>query len=159
MLFLLTLSACVEIHFGAAQTDAIQVNLQTANNRLNQAFSDVVEAEKAGANVTSLLVQLNGAADLLAQAENTYRSGDITDVQAKVDSVVATAGQVSSLAQTAQTDAKASGQTGLVLTVAFSAVGSIVLVFVLFWVWRILKGSYIKRIGDMKPEVVGDEAE
>ena len=45
-----------------------------ANAAVNQAFGFVISAEKAGANVTSLLNQLNSAIGLLAQAENAYRA-------------------------------------------------------------------------------------
>ena len=132
--------------------------MQAANQRLNQAFNDVFEAEKTGANVTSLLNQLNSAAELLAQAENIYRSGDTTGVESKADSVVATAFQVSSLAQTAKEDAKTAAQTHLTLNVAFSVVGSLLFISALFLFWRFFKRSYIKRISNMKPEVVTNEA-
>jgi hypothetical protein len=51
--------------FVSAQKSQAATKLQAANNSFNQAFSAVLDAEKAGANVTSLFNQLNNAANLL----------------------------------------------------------------------------------------------
>jgi len=50
------------------------LRLQAANTAVDGAFNAVLAAEKAGAKVTGLLVQLNVAEGGLAGAENAYRS-------------------------------------------------------------------------------------
>jgi hypothetical protein len=77
LLAILTLSLCILcVYPSAAQTDQTTSKLQVANAAVNQAFNAVLDAEKAGANVTGLLAQLNVAAGILAQAENSYRTGN-----------------------------------------------------------------------------------
>jgi hypothetical protein len=143
---------------GAAQIETTQSSLQAANERLNQAFKDVFEAEQAGANITRLLKQLNDAAELLAQEENIYRSGDTAGVESKADSVVTTSFQISSLAQTAKEDAQVAAQTQLSLNIALSVVGSIIIILVMILFWRFFKRRYIRHLSNMKPEIVTNEA-
>jgi hypothetical protein len=147
----------VNVGLGAAQSETTQSSLQAANYRLNQAFKEAFEAEKAGANITRLLKQLNDAAELLAQAENIYRSGDTTGVESKADSVVATSFQISTLAQTAKEDAQVSTQTQLALNVALSVAGSIIIILAMMLSWRFFKRRYIRRLSNMKPEIVTNE--
>jgi len=47
------------MHYVFAQTDQTASKLQAANSAIGQSFNTVLDAEKAGANVTGLLVQLN----------------------------------------------------------------------------------------------------
>jgi uncharacterized protein YdbL (DUF1318 family) len=76
---ILVLSLCLMVvSSAAAQTDQAASKLAAANLAVGQAFNGVLGAEKAGANVTGLLVQLNVAEGFLAQAENSYRTGDST---------------------------------------------------------------------------------
>jgi hypothetical protein len=59
-LAILTLSLCILcVYPSAAQIDQTTSKLQVANAAVNQAFNGVLDAEKAGANVTGLLAQLN----------------------------------------------------------------------------------------------------
>ena len=66
-----------------AQTEQTASKLVAANSAVEQAFNAVLDAENAGANVTSLVVQLNFAANILAQAENTKRAGNSTAAEAQ----------------------------------------------------------------------------
>jgi hypothetical protein len=75
-------------HYVFAQTDQTASKLQAANAAVEQAFNAVLDAEKAGANVTDLLAQLNVAAGIYAEAENSYRTGDSNTAAAQADSVL-----------------------------------------------------------------------
>ena len=147
------------VHFALAQTDQLISKLQAANTSVEQAFNAVLSAEKAGASVTSLLNQLNVAEDLLAQADNAYRTGDSSLAAAKADAVIPIAQQVTSSALTAKDSASASAQTSFWSTIALAVVGSVVLVLALFLVWRRLKRNYIKNLSEAKPELVNNEAQ
>ena len=59
-----------------AQIDKTTTKLQEANNAVGQAFNAILDAEKAGANITLLMNQLNNAVNILAQAENSKRAGN-----------------------------------------------------------------------------------
>jgi hypothetical protein len=144
-------------YYALAQTDQAGSKLQVANTAVEQAFNAVLDAEKAGANVTGLLVQLNDVAGILAQAENSYRTGDSGTVAAKADSVLPIAQQVTAAAQSARQAATTSGKNAFWETIAFTAVGSVVFVYVLLLVWRRVKRNYIKNLSQAKPELVSKE--
>ena len=136
-----------------AQTDTTAAKLQAANTAVEQAFNAVLDAEKAGANVTDLLIQLNNAAGILAQAENSYRTGDSNTASAQADSVLPIAQEATTAAQEAKQTALVSGQNAFWSTIAFTVIGAFVFVLALFLVWRRFKRSYIKSLSDAKPEV------
>ena len=141
------------MHYTFAQTDQTESKLQAANIAVEQAFNAVWGAEKAGANVTGLLVQLNVAAGVLAEAENSYRTGDSNTAAVQADSVLPIAQEVTASAQDAKQTALVSGQNAFWFTIAFTVIGSFVFVLVLFLVWRWVKRIYINNLSQAKPEV------
>ncbi len=152
---LLALSFCaVFVQPASAQSDETASKLQAADHAVKQAFNSVLDAEKAGANVTGLLYQLNVANDLLAKAENAYRTGDYNTAIANSGNVNLVTQQVSAAAQTAKEAAESSAQTSFWTTVGLSVAGSLVFVLALFFVWRWIKQRYIGALDATKPEVV-----
>ncbi len=139
-----------------AQIDQTTSKLQAANTAVDQAFSAVLDAEKAGAKVTDLLSQLSYADGVLAQAENSYRAGDLNKAGIQADSVLPMAQQVTYAAQSAKQTATVNTQNAFYATIAFTVIGSIVFVLVLFMVWRRFKRNYIKNLSEAKPELVGE---
>ena len=136
-----------------AQTDQIASYLQADNAAVNQAFNAVLDAEKAGANVTSLLSQLNDVEGNLAMAENSYRSGNYSAAATQADKVLPLAQQITTAAQNAKQTAAVSAQNSFWSTVAFSVIGVFVFVLVLFLIWRWFKRRYINNLSQLKPEV------
>ena len=158
LLIMLTLSVCLlSVQQATAQTDQTAIELQSVNNAVGKAFTAVLDAEKAGANVTSLLSQLNNANDQLAQAENAYRTGDSTAASNKADAALSIALQVTKAAQDTQQSAKVSTQNSNISTIAFSVGGAVIFVIVLFLIWLLFKQNYIKRLSEAKPELVSHE--
>jgi hypothetical protein len=152
----LMLSLCfLCVYPAAAQTDQTAIELQSVNIAVGKAFNAVLDAEKAGANVTSLLNLINDANDQLAQAENAYRTGDITAASNKADEVLSIALQVTKAAQNTQQSTIDSTQTATISTLAFSVTGAVVSVIVLIVVWLLFKQRYINSLSDKKPEVIG----
>ena len=141
--------------FVFAQTEQSESKMQAANNAVNQAFNAVSDAEKASANITSLITQLNDAACLLAQAENAYRIGDKNTAAAKADNVLTKAQEVTVSGQDAKQAAIAAGQNALWSTVAFTAIGAFAFVLILFFLWRQIRRSYINNLSTAKPEANG----
>jgi hypothetical protein len=140
-------------HYVFAQTDQTSAQLQAANTAAGQAFNAVSAAEKAGANVTSLQNQLSGAIDLLAQAENAYRSGDNNLAISSANAVIPIARQVTVAAQEAHAKAVTPDETTLLLTISITIVAAVVFVLVLFLLWRWFKRSYLQNIYKTKPKV------
>jgi len=156
LLAILALSICIlRIPSTTAQTNQTQSNLQAANTAVNQAFSAVLDAEKAGANVTDLLSQLSYAGSILAGAENSYRAGDYNKAAIQADSVLPMAQQVTAAAQTAKQTATVNTQNAFWATIAFTVIGAFVFLWVLLLVWRRFKRNYIKNLSEAKPELVG----
>ncbi len=150
----MALSSCFYgVHRVLAQTDQTGSKLQAANTAVEQAFNAVLDAEKAGANVTALLAQLNNAANILAQAENSNRTGDSKAAAAQADSVLPIAQEVTTSAQDAKQTALVSGQNTVWSTIAFTIIAVFVFVLVLFLVWRRFKRNYINSLSEAKPEV------
>jgi len=141
-------------HYIFAQTDQTAPKLPTANSAVEQAFSAVLDAEKAGANVTGMIGQLNDAAGVLAEAENNYRAGYPVVAESQADSVLQIAHQVTAYAQDAKQTALVSSQNAFWQTIAFTAIGASIFVLALSLVWRWFKRHYINSLSEAKPEVV-----
>jgi CHASE3 domain sensor protein len=155
---ILTVSVCfLSVQQATAQTDPATSKLQAANNAVDQAFNAVLDAEKAGANVTGLLAQLNTAQGLLAQAESSDRTGNTNTAATQADSVLPIAQQVTAAAQDAKQSAIVSERNGFWSTIALTVVGVFVFVLVLFLVWRRFKLRYLKNLSEAKPELVSSE--
>jgi hypothetical protein len=140
-----------------AQTDQATSKLQAANTAVNQAFNAVVDAEAAGANVTDLLTQINTAQGILAQAENSYRTGDTNTASTQADRVLPIANKVTSDAQSAKQTAIVSTQNANLSNTALTVIGIFAFILVLFLVWRKFKLNYIKNLSEAKPELVNNE--
>jgi predicted PurR-regulated permease PerM len=136
-----------------AQTDQTGIKLEAATASVNQAFISISAAEKAGANITSLLKQLNNANDLLAQAENAYRTGDNNATASDASAVIPITQQVTVEAQTAKQNALTSAQNSFWSSAVITLVVAVVFVSVLFLTWRWFRRNYIRHMSELKPEV------
>lgn len=132
--------------------------LVEANHALQDAFVPVLEAEEAGADVTGLLGQLSSAADLLAQAEMSYRIGDVYGAVDKAAGVSVVASEVETDALRVSSLALNSGEVAIYSSVAISFVGGFSFVFVVFLVWKWFRQYYVKRLLNSQPEVKTAEA-
>jgi uncharacterized membrane protein len=104
------------------------------------------------------LTQLSDVADILAQAENSYRTGDFNKAAVQADSVIPIAHEVTISAQDVHKTALVSTQNTFWFTIAFTVIGSSVFVLILSLVWRRFKRGYLKQLLDLTPEVVENAA-
>jgi cell division protein FtsB len=137
-----------------AQTDQITLELQAANSAVGQAFNSVLDAEKAGANVTQLLAKLNTAGAILADAQNELNSINTVNITTNLENAVQIANQVKADALDLRNVSLVESQNSFWLTLIFSVVGAIVFGVSLLFVWRRFKRSYTKKLLGSKPEVV-----
>ena len=133
-------------------------NIGIANLSVNQAFTNVLAAEAAGGNVTDLLSKLNGAGELLAEAERSYQSGNLFGINDKANNAILIANQVKSEAATLTISSRNNSENNFLLTATFSIVGIAFLLFALNLIWRRSKRGYYKKLLDSKPEVVNNQA-
>lgn len=141
----------VEVAGEAASIDA-------ANSSINQAFLSVLEAEKAGGDITQLLIELNRAGELLAEAQNALQAGDLSGISLNAVSAKQIADQVNIEALNLKEVSLVESQYNLWATLVFSVVGAVVFGVALLLVWRRFKRAYMKRLLTLKPEVVEDAA-
>jgi hypothetical protein len=138
--------------------DDASTSVQQADVAVRQAFNATLEAERAGANVSGLIVRLNEAGDALAAAENALRTGDSSGAANNASLCIGIAENVQSDANTLKTSALNDAPTTFWVDLTFSVVSIAVFVVVLMLVWRRFKRGYSVKVLGMKPEVATDEA-
>jgi hypothetical protein len=138
--------------------DEASSSVGEADVAVRQAFNATLDAERAGANVSGLILRLNEAEELLAEAEMAYRIGNFSEAASKADKcsvlVDGVIGEASSLKSSALADAQARFSSTLI----FSLAGAVVFVTALILIWVLFKPFYAKKLLRMKPEVASDEA-
>jgi len=127
--------------------------LTEADTAVKKAFSAVLEAEDAGANVTSLLSRLSDGENLLAQAEMAYKVGDVSRAIDNAADASAIASEVEDSALSARFAASINSQTSFWSTAAILTVAGAAFVVFMFLIWIRFKKSYIERLRNSKPEV------
>jgi hypothetical protein len=125
---------------------------------VRQAFNATLEAERAGGNVSGLIVRLDEAGGLLDEAEIALRNGNSSEAADNASLCMGIAESVKSDADVLKASALDQAQTVFKMYLAFSVVGIAVFVVVLVLVWRWFKRGYVRKILGMKPEVARDEA-
>jgi hypothetical protein len=123
----------------ASASDKTQ-NIQAANAAINQAFANVQAAEKAGENVTELLIKLNTAAQLLAQAENSNNAGNSANVVTQAEGAQKIAIQVNNDAQSLS-----QAQNNLLFSIIFSISSSFIFIVIMLLIWRRTKKRMIEK--------------
>jgi hypothetical protein len=156
ILMLAGLVACGPLH--ASTGEEASSKITSADDALKLAFKRVLDAEEAGANVSSLTSDLNEAGESLAEAEVAYRNGNLTDAAGLADSCSGLAEAVSVEAVALKGSALADSQRVFQSTIIFSTGGTFafVAVLVLFWFW--FKRAHARKLLGMKCEV-GSNAE
>ena len=150
-LILLTLTAVKQVKAEATQIPSQLVEADTA---VKEAFSAVLKAEDAGANITSLLNRLSDGENLLAQAEMAYKVGDVSSAIDKAADASGIASEVEASAISARFTASINNQTAFWSTAALLAVAGAAFVLFMFFIWIRFKNRYIERLRNSKPEVV-----
>ena len=122
------------------------------------AYEAVLEAERAGANVTSLLSKLNEGAEALSEAHMSNRVGNFDDVTYFANLCYDLVASIEAEANMLRDAAVVERPQRLFLTSLSSAVAAVCILFGGFFGWRFFKNRYYQRISQMKPEVVNNEA-
>jgi hypothetical protein len=134
-------------------------SIQDANAAVKQAFNSILDAEKAGGNVTQLLARLNTAGEQLAYAENIYQSNSTFGVTPKANSAKQIADEVNMEAITLKDASLTLTRNSFWFIVTFSVGGAIIFGLIVFLAWQRFRRSYIKKMLSMKPEVAESYAD
>ena len=143
---------------GSGAGDLALSVIKRAESTVDVAYQAVLEAEKAGADVSSLLDKLNLGAEALSEAYMSDRVGDFDDAVYYADLCYDLVGGVETEANILR-DAAAAEQTQRTFLASLSSVVAVGCIFFggLFG-WRFFKGWYYQRFSQMKPEVVSNES-
>jgi hypothetical protein len=126
----------------AFNEDDARLAVATARGKIVDCYNAVLEAEKAGANVTTLLGKLNDAGELLSKADLAYSTGNFDSAhefalqsQAGLNGFIEEANVLSYAAADR-------GAWDFVFNVVGSLVGAGAVVVGSFFLWSFLKGKY-----------------
>jgi hypothetical protein len=154
ILMLAGLVACGPLR--ASTGEEASSRITSADDALKLAFKRVLDAEEAGANVSSLTSDLNEAGESLAEAEVAYRNGNLTGAAGLADRCSALAGTVSVEALALKDSALTDSQRAFESTFVFATVGASLFVEALILSWFWFKRAHARKLLGMKCEVVSD---
>jgi hypothetical protein len=129
------------------------VAVADADGALRGAFGAVLDAERAGANVSGLIGRMNEAGVALTGARVALAAGNYSDAVSRAGECRGLADGVVLDAGVLKNDAAAQASLWWV-TVLLGVTGSVVFVVILFLVWRRFKRYYADRLLGSRPEVV-----
>jgi hypothetical protein len=142
----------------AASSSEAQDAINVAESKMGLAYKSVLEAEGAGADVSSLLFRLNNSSTLLSMAQMQIRTGNF-------DEAVSFANQCYDSLNGIETEADNLRYSAVVLgkqRMLVSALGSVFAIGAVLYAgifgWRFFKSKYCKQVLGMKPEVQADDS-
>jgi len=138
--------------------DEASSSVGEADVAVRQAFNATLDAERAGANVSGLILRLNEAGGILAEAEIALGNGNSSEAASKAGQCIGIAQSVKSDADVLKASALDEAQTVFWASLTFSVVSITAFAVVLMLVWRWFKRGYVRKMLGMKPEVASDEA-
>jgi len=158
VLFALVSSVFVSCIKGSDAEDVALSAIASAESAMGLAYDAVLEAEKAGANVSGLLDALNEGAEALSKAYISNRVGNFDNAIYFADLCGDLIGGVEAEANELR-DAAAVDRNQRLLLTSFGSVLAVVCIFCGgFFGWRFFKSRYHRRALKMKPEVASNES-
>ena len=136
--------------------DEASSSVGEADVAVRQAFNATLDAERAGANVSGLILRLNEAGTILGEAEIALGNGNSSEAAGKAGQCIGIAESVKGDADVLKASALDEAQTVFWTSLTFSVVSIAAFAVVLVLVWRRFKGGYVRKMLGMKPEVASD---
>jgi ATP-dependent Zn protease len=140
-------------HLAVVKASNETASIEAANASINQAFTNVLAAGKAGGNVTQLLATLNTAGALLAEADNAYQTGSLDNANSLANNARSISIQVNSEAIGLRNSSNSASQSNMVLTAFFSVIAAIIFCELMLLMWRRFKRGYNRKLLTSKPMV------
>ena len=140
----------------ATSENEVSSKIGEADNAVREAFKTVLEAEKAGANVSGLVAMLHEAGVFLSEAEMAYRNGDLDKAVNETAKCLTIAKGVLGDASSLKSSALADAESRRAQTIMSSLVGGVGFVCALILVWVWFKRFHVRKLLKMKPGVASD---
>jgi hypothetical protein len=153
MVLLVSLFSGLVVSVTAVSSQDAATSVSEAEQSLAQAYIAVLDAERAGANVSSLLVRLNEGADLLSESQLALEDGNSVEASRLATLLSSVAGDVWDEAARLKVEAgdAAVNRSWFYLVVSVVVVSVVLVASGLGY--RYFKGWYFRRLLKLKPKV------
>jgi len=134
----------------AVNSDEAQAAISRAESKMGLAHKSVLEAEKAGANVSSLLFKLNNGLMLLSRAHMQNRTGNFSEAVNFANQCFESLNGVEIEANKSRDSAVIERNQKMLISVVGLGFAVCAVLYVGVFGWRFFKGRYYKRVLKMK---------
>lgn len=131
----------------------VTATVSEAEQAIAAGFEGALDAEQAGADISSLLVKLNEGADLLSAAQMALEDGDSEEAARLSDLSREIGAQVEAEALILREEAVNAAFNKYRLYLIISAVAIVIVVLATFLAYRFLRKRYGGQALELKPEV------
>lgn len=131
--------------------------VESAEEALGSAYLSVLEAERAGGDVSGLVASLNDALEERSRAERAFESGEYDAAVLLAGGVAEGSGAVLDDAVRLRGYAELSGKIALrnQMVISFEIIYFTIIFG--FLGWSLFRDRYLRRMMGLRPEVVADE--
>jgi len=157
-LFAFAASFFVWATFGLDSRDVALSAIDNAEFAVGTAYEAVLQAEKAGANVSGLLNELNDGAEALSKAQMSYKAGDFDDAVyfanmccSRVEGIEVKASELREAAAFQKKQNLYLSSLSSIAALGCICIGG-------FFGWSFFKRRYYRQALKMKPEVASNES-
>jgi hypothetical protein len=154
IVLLFVLSSILTFPMRAADNrEAALSTISNAEESIVLAYQAVLNGEEAGANITGLLVKLNGAAKLFSEARTEFEIGNFEETIRVAGLSNEAALEVEGEARKLKIEAGQARINGTWWSVVGSVLAVSFVLFISFSGYQVFKRRYYKRLLKMKPRV------
>ena len=157
LVFLLLLSS--PVFSRAVDQGEAESMVANANDGIEEAYLAVVEAERAGGNVTELVSRLNDAIVLLETAERRLDSGEYDEAFTYAEEALEQSNVIKEEAQSLRSLAELRAEIEFRNRLVISIMISFYVILFGYVGWFYFKRYYIRKISETRPEIAEPESE
>ncbi len=154
IVFVFTLQLRLHTAYADANGDEATSALAKAESDVATAYNATANADKAGANVATLITQLDNAGTDLSQAEAAYRQENFTLALTLANACSQIAEQVRITADQLKLQATEAHDADILFRLIVSIVAMVAVAVASSLTWRLFKKRYNQRASSIKPEAV-----
>jgi hypothetical protein len=158
LVFVIFFSMLVISAFSLTNEDQAISAINNSEEAIASTYRAVLGVESAGANVSSLLSTLNIAAELLAKANMSYKTGDFNNATLFANRSLQMVNEVKIETYKTRDLTLNENSQRFIFSLAESAIGVCSVIFFSFVGWRLFKQRYLRHIRKLRPEVSSDES-
>jgi hypothetical protein len=158
LMFVILFSTVVISAFALTDEDQAASTIDDSEEAIASTYRAVLDVESAGANVSSLLSTLNIAAELLAKANMSYKTGDFYNATLFANMSLQMVNEVKIEAYETRDLTLYENSQRFIFSLAESTIGVCLVIFFSFVSWRFFKQRYLHHIQKLRPEVSSDES-